>query len=733
MNTIAKESPYVRSKSRSNHGQRSSRLGVIISIVIALQWLCGIQPMQAEDGAYSLDFSAARPSSYLKLSPIFTACPATPDGTADNPITGATFSDNVESLSPGDLALGQIVVFEIKLNVNGDVQPEGGQILFRAGWNTVLTSGDDFGYDEVDGVYCAFIDTGDAFHVDPGGDASLTNVTWAWEDNENPPGPKDEIVGTFELAGLDDGDTVIIEVWVVLKDSLPDDASGNIQSRLIDAHTADGETISTGNQTVPLLKVKEFAFNFPTDYGDAPDSYGTLLASDGARHQLLVGGPYLGAFVDNEDDGLPGTLASGDDLDGTTDDEDGVTFLTALTPGSNATVQVIATTGAKLDAWVDFGTDGSFDPEDRIASNLTTVATNSLTFPVPLSSSTNAPLYARFRLSSQGGLPPDGPANDGEVEDYLIDGQIGDRVWLDGAPATANGIQDESESGLAGVTIQLYRVGPGGGLVDTQVTDGEGFYLFENVTAGIYYLRFVLIDPTHHFTTQSAGPDTKANSDPDIITGESSTFLILPGQIDLSWDAGVVITPTLVHISSFTGSAQNGVTIVEWETSQELNAVGFFLERWDETANTYVQVNETLVPADLGFTGTATYRVEDPEAATVGSIQYRLIEIDLAGRRNLYGPYTIALDDATPDEAPTDIGTAQVEPDIVSISRLDTHLTIRWQSSNGQRYAIERASAIDDTFMKISGGIPATPPENTAVLVDADEAAFYRVVQEEYR
>ncbi len=61
------------------------------------------------------------------------------------------------------------------------------------------------------------------------------------------------------------------------------------------------------------------------DFGDAPDpTYATLLANNGARH-VIVTGYRLGATVDAEADGLPSTLADGDDLNNT-DDEDGVSL-----------------------------------------------------------------------------------------------------------------------------------------------------------------------------------------------------------------------------------------------------------------------------------------------------------------------------------------------------------------------------------------------------------------------
>lgn len=67
------------------------------------------------------------------------------------------------------------------------------------------------------------------------------------------------------------------------------------------------------------------------DFGDAPDSYKTLLASDGSRYQEGVL-QRLGGEWDGESDGQPTVLANGDDLSllggfpTPVDDEDGVIF-----------------------------------------------------------------------------------------------------------------------------------------------------------------------------------------------------------------------------------------------------------------------------------------------------------------------------------------------------------------------------------------------------------------------
>jgi uncharacterized repeat protein (TIGR01451 family) len=157
------------------------------------------------------------------------------------------------------------------------------------------------------------------------------------------------------------------------------------------------------------------------DFGDAPDpTFSTLLSSGGARH-LIVPGFYLGAAIDAENDGQPSGSAESDDLNGGPDDEDGVTFLSPVVPGLSVLVQVVVSAEGKLDAWVDFDGDGAWsDPGEQIFTNqVVNAGTNMLNFDVPLSASLiNS--FARFRFSSAGGLTFDGPAADGEVEDYPV-------------------------------------------------------------------------------------------------------------------------------------------------------------------------------------------------------------------------------------------------------------------------------------------------------------------------
>ena len=157
------------------------------------------------------------------------------------------------------------------------------------------------------------------------------------------------------------------------------------------------------------------------DFGDAPLSYATTLANDGARH--IATGPTLGARRDIESDAQPTFVASGDDADTDGDDEDGIAFNGPLVAGQTASIDVTVAGGLGiLDAWIDFNGDGDWtDAGEKLALNQSTLnsGTTTVTFTV-LGTATSGMTYGRFRLSTDGTGQPKGPASDGEVEDYQV-------------------------------------------------------------------------------------------------------------------------------------------------------------------------------------------------------------------------------------------------------------------------------------------------------------------------
>jgi len=122
------------------------------------------------------------------------------------------------------------------------------------------------------------------------------------------------------------------------------------------------------------------------DWGDALDPpYPTMASSNGAFHPIEEN-VYLGNAIDSEAGGIPDPDALGDDNDNLPD-EDGVLFITPLTPGSNTDIEVIASADGYLYCWIDFDINGDWiDPDDLVFDNMNIAAgMNLLTFTVPSS------------------------------------------------------------------------------------------------------------------------------------------------------------------------------------------------------------------------------------------------------------------------------------------------------------------------------------------------------------
>ena len=170
-----------------------------------------------------------------------------------------------------------------------------------------------------------------------------------------------------------------------------------------------------------IVEALERRLLLASDFGDAPLPYPTFIAEGGAEH-VLGGVIRLGTNVDSEANGTYSANADADDTTGSPDDEDGVSFGSMMVGQLDATVMVNVQGGSgKLEAWIDFNGDGSWGgPGEQIfASQSLVVGANNLTFDVP-SYAIAGTTYARFRLSTAGGLGVTGAAADGEVEDYQV-------------------------------------------------------------------------------------------------------------------------------------------------------------------------------------------------------------------------------------------------------------------------------------------------------------------------
>ncbi|MEM7126867.1 MAG: SdrD B-like domain-containing protein [Chloroflexota bacterium] len=123
---------------------------------------------------------------------------------------------------------------------------------------------------------------------------------------------------------------------------------------------------------------------------------------------------------------------------------------------------------------------------------------------------------------------------------FINPASVGNYVWDD---QNGDGVQDNEEPGFAEITITL--LDSNGAIVDTQVTDATGRYHFRDVVPGLYSIQF---DPnslpvTRTFTAQGISGNVATDSDANASSGETAQFVLLAGQNDLTWDAGLIQPP----------------------------------------------------------------------------------------------------------------------------------------------------------------------------------------------
>ena len=116
-------------------------------------------------------------------------------------------------------------------------------------------------------------------------------------------------------------------------------------------------------------------------------------------------------------------------------------------------------------------------------------------------------------------------------------GRIGDYIWQDN---NGDGVQDDGEPGIAGVTVRLYIDTDGDGTGDvlsaTTTTDASGIYSFTGIVSDTYVVVVDESGPLSGFTQ---------TGDPDLTTACSgatcdarSALSLRAGQIDMSRDFG---------------------------------------------------------------------------------------------------------------------------------------------------------------------------------------------------
>ena len=338
------------------------------------------------------------------------------------------------------------------------------------------------------------------------------------------------------------------------------------------------------------------------DFGDAPDSYRTTLASNGAAN--LIGGISLrtsssAAAPDAEPDGQPTAGADGDDTIGV-DDENGVLITGAFTPGQTSIAAVSVTGGdgvlntvdAVLSAWFDWNRDGDFlDPGEAVTIDqaVDTTGNASTAFAVSVQVPAGAVpglSYARFRLTagatgSTNSNSPTGVAGVGEVEDYQVT------------------ISNPTLATVGDFGVKL-----------TSVDDVLAALAGKNGDPAALLALLATWDPELAKRLEGADAETLAAA--------------------------------LRHYLDPDGDGM--VAVVRWDTLQEHGTVGFYVERAE--GDGWTRLNGGLLPGLIDAPQGGEYWLFDPDV-TAGTYHYRLVELEAWGSERLHGPWAVQVSAAT--------------------------------------------------------------------------------------
>lgn len=223
--------------------------------------------------------------------------------------------------------------------------------------------------------------------------------------------------------------------------------------------------------------------------------------------------------------------------------------------------------------------------------------------------------------------------------------RIGDYVWLDNG--LVSNVQDDGDSGLNGITIQLFsETNPSVPLQTTisatnPSSGKDGFYQFDICTPGNYFLK-VINGSTYNFVLPGFGDNATDSNISNAINGTSSTITVTYGVDNLTLDFGLNFPPLAVELINFEGERKNNNNVLYWNTANEVNNDYFLLFR-SFNGSDFKEVGKVKakdIPSNLN-----KYTWLDLDSELNGVYYYKLNQFDFDGRKAEYGPVQIKVGD----------------------------------------------------------------------------------------
>ena len=129
----------------------------------------------------------------------------------------------------------------------------------------------------------------------------------------------------------------------------------------------------------------------------------------------------------------------------------------------------------------------------------------------------------------------------------------------------------------------------------------------------------------------------KVNASGYLGANRSISFSDYPTMVDFSL-RDLNDSTTLIELSSFEARPLKGTVILRWETSSELDTVGFSLYRAELENGEYTKISNFIIPAKGSASQGASYEFMDTGLRNGRTYYYKLEDIDLDGKSTMHGP-----------------------------------------------------------------------------------------------
>jgi len=209
-------------------------------------------------------------------------------------------------------------------------------------------------------------------------------------------------------------------------------------------------------------------------------------------------------------------------------------------------------------------------------------------------------------------------------------GSIGDYVWFDVLTGISSRQDDMIDSGQPGVIMHLMSAD--NDTLATTVTDDNGFYSFENLRKGTYYVIIEVPEDRSLVVPNQAADNLDSDFNPN--NGQSILVNLGASENVDNLDAGLSLKIFGLTLLDFWGERihDDRLNRLFWSTGNEVNTNQFIIERSIGDADEFEAIGS--VDAAGNSTEKLYYSYDDEDSREAGLYFYRLIMQDIDGTQS---------------------------------------------------------------------------------------------------